>query len=421
MKQAEIVAAIASGEAQFTWLELQPGVEVMAWPARINGAFVAVSARTALACADALRGDDWVVSLTTTQVEDLIYERAVARPEPVTLNPAKVNIASDSAIADHSQKLLQRIGSTAQDGLLACGKNWVQTKKLAQHPGRAANYGFFSKSAPYPSETGAYKLWQPLSFAHNLDHYDYSQMLRLVRCRPGTVLPSYEGGVAATPSGPSVPSVPSVPPTPSSPASAFTPSDSQASVSVAQGTLGERCLIWCLEEARTHEHPDAARIAWYHAIAMRNGKALGITVGNFCASAQSRALVECALASDVRPHEPRAGAIELQQDATRLGNWRSAAEVRARKWAPRPGDLAIYNRSTPTEAWLRHVDRVIRVSDDGLQYENIGANEGGGNWHREWSLFSNPKLLGFVVYPGVPLTESERASADVMIPHDAVG
>jgi hypothetical protein len=407
MKQTEIVAAVSSGKAQFTWIELQPGLEVMAWPVRIDGTFVAVSAHTAQACADALSGGDWVVSLTTTEIEDLIYDRAALRPEPVTLNPTKVNIASDGAIAEHSQKLLQRFGAVSEGTLVACGKSWVQTKKLAQHPGRAANYGFFSKNAPYPSEKGNFKLWQPLSFAHNFEHYDYSQMLRLVRCKAGTALPSYEGDMTTT--ARSIPSEPSA------------AADSEASVSISQGTLGERCLIWCLEEARTHEHPDAARIAWYHAIAMRKGKALGITVGNFCASAQSRALVECAFDSDTRPHEPRAGAIELQQDATRLGNWRSVAEVRARKWSPRPGDLAIYDRSTPTVAWLRHVDRVIVVSDDGLQYENIGANEGGGNWHREWSLFSNPKLLGFVVYPGVPLTASERASANVAFPETAIG
>jgi len=407
MKQADIVAAVSSGEAQFTWVELEPGVEVMAWPARVSGTFVAVSARTAQACADALSSGDWVVSLTTTEIEDLIYERATVHPEPVTLNPAKVNIGSDAAIADHSQKLVQRIGATPEGTLVACGKSWVQTKKLAQHPGRAANYGFFSKSAPYPSEKGNFKLWQPLSFAHNFDHFDYSQMLRLVRCKAGTALPSYEGDIATT-ARPAAAEAPEAP-------------DQQASVSVSQGTLGERCLHWCLEEAQLHEHPDAARIAWYHAVAMRKGKALGITVGNFCASAQSRALVECAFEGDARPHEPRAGAIELQQDATRLGNWHSAAEVRARKWSPRPGDLAIYDRSTPAETWLRHVDRVIRVSDDGLQYENIGANEGGGNWHREWSPFSNPKLLGFVAYPGVPLTDSERASASIAFPDTAVG
>jgi hypothetical protein len=406
MKQADIVAAVKKGQAQFKWVELCPGIEVMAWPVRVNGAFVAVSAQTEMDCAEALSALDsaWIVSLTTPKIEDMIFEEATVRPEPVTINPAQSNIASDSAIADHSKRLLLRIGATtAEDTLVSCGKNWVQTAKLAQHPGRAANYGFFSKNAQFRSETGAHKLYQPLSFAHNLQHFDYSQMLRLVRRRSNVALPSYDPVTA-----PSLISTPTV-------------SEAQASMSVAQGTLGERCLHWCLEEAEAHRHPDAARIAWYHAVAVRNGKPFPIKVGNFCASAQSRALIECAIEGDVRPHEPRCGAIELQQDAIRLGKWHSAAEVRAHKWLPRPGDLAIYDRSTPTQSWLRHVDRVIRVLDGDLQYENIGANEGGGDWVREVTPFSKSNLLGFIAYPGVPLTEAERAVASVELPHDAVG
>jgi hypothetical protein len=411
MKQADIIAAVSGGQAEFKWVPLTPDVEVMAWPVRINDLFVGVSARTAQACAQALSRDGWLVSLTTPKIEDMIYESAAARPEPVTLNPQKVNIASDAAIAEHSAKLRARLGSTAENALVACGKNWVQTEKLRAHPGRAANYGFFSAGAPSLSENRKHKLWQPLSFAHNPDHFDYSQLLRLARRKPGVELPSYEA-----PSAEASAPAPVVPP----PSEA----DMQASSSIAHGTLGERCVAWCLEEAQTHERPDAERIAYYHAVAVRNGKPLGIKAGNFCASAQSRALVECLLLGDVKPHEPRAGAIELLSDALHGGRFHGAAEVRARKWLPRPGDLAIYDRSNPADpktSWLRHVDRVIRVSDDQTQYENIGANELGGAWRREWSPFSHPKLLGFVAYPGLPLTDAERAVASIALPVDAVG
>jgi len=411
MNQADIVAALTAGQGEFTWVSLAPDIEVMAWPARIAGVLVGVSARTPSACAAALSSDDWVVTLTTSMVEDMTYASAALRPEPVLFNPQKIDIASDAGITDHSQKLLALIGATSDRTLVACGKSWVQTNQLLQHPGRAANYGLFSIGAPYPSENGKYTLWQPLSFAHNQDHFDYSQLLRLVRRKPGTALPSYEAPA---------PDATAAMPADASPA----PADTQASLSVAQGTLGERCLTWCLTEALAHPHPDAARIAWYHAVAMRDGKPLGIKAGNYCASAQSRSMVECLLRGDVKPHEPRAAVVELQSDAVSRGFWHSTAEVRSNKWLPRPGDLAIYDRTNsadPSTSWQRHVNRVIRLSADNTQYEHLGANELGGAWGREWSHLSNAKLLGFIAYPGVPSTEVERASCGVVLAEGAVG
>jgi len=88
--------------------------------------------------------------------------------------------------------LLPRLAGAPRDALVACGKSWVLSNGLLGRPGFAANYGLFSATAPYRSATGAHRLWQPLSFAHDLDHWDYSQLLRLVRRRPGTPLPSYD-------------------------------------------------------------------------------------------------------------------------------------------------------------------------------------------------------------------------------------
>ncbi len=407
MKQSQILEAITTPQAAFRWVPLQGDVEVMAWPVRIDGQFIAVSARTADACAARLSSDGWVVSLTTPKIEDLIWEHAASRPEPVLLNPSKVNIASDAAIKDHSTRLQARLASIAEDALVACGKSWVLSNGLLDRPGRAANYGLFSTSAPHRSATGAYRLWQPLSFAHNLDHFDYSQMLRLARRRTGTALPSYDQPLRILGLSPDTAAPEPDAPEPS-----------------AVGTLGERCLAWCLEEAATHRQPTPERIAWYHAVAVRNGKPLGITKGNHCASAQSRALVECLLQQEVKPHEPRAGAVELQRDAVQLGRWRSIAEVHGGRWLPRAGDLAIYNRADPARpetSWMRHVDRVIRVSEDGTKYENIGANEIAGAWNREWTAFGHSRLLGFVEYPGFPASASERALAEVALEEGASG
>jgi|GEM_PF-2292952 len=416
MKQSEIVAAVESGQATWKWVPLVDGLEVMAWPVRVNGVLVAVTARTASACAAALSRGGWIASLTTPKVEDRVFESAALRPEPVLLNPQRINIASDKAIEEHSARLLARFGSAAEDALVVAGKSWVLSNGLLDRPGRAANYGLFSSNAPHRSATGAFHVWQPLSFAHNLDHSDYSQLLRLVRRRPGVSLPSYDqplrifelAGIAAP-----------LPPSPAGPVVS-----EPSTEGVALGTLGERCLAWCLEEALEHRQPSADRIAWYHAVAVRNGKPLGIKIGNHCASAQSRALMECVLPGEVKPHEPRAAAKELRDDAAALGRWRPVTEVRAGKWQPRPGDLAIYTRANPADpktAWQRHVDRVIRVSDDGSRYENIGANEVAGAWNREWTFFEHNRLLGFVEYSGIPLSELERADDRVVLADEDLG
>ncbi|MBN1608033.1 MAG: hypothetical protein JW940_15470 [Polyangiaceae bacterium] len=71
MKQSEVLEAIRHGRAAMGWVALGEGLEVMARPARVGDLLVAVSARTAQQCAEALSTAEWVVSLTTPKVEDL--------------------------------------------------------------------------------------------------------------------------------------------------------------------------------------------------------------------------------------------------------------------------------------------------------------------------------------------------------------
>lgn len=421
MKQTDIVEAVRSAEARFTWIPLLEGIEVMARPVRIGDLFVGVSARTAARCAERLSGAGWTVSLTTPKIEDLIYEQAAVRPQPVLLNPQKLNIASSQAIELHSSQLSERLRGVAEDALVACGKSWVLSNGLLARPGRAANYGLFSPNAPHRSANGRYRLWQPLGFAHNFEHWDYSQLLRLVRRRPQRSLPAYDEPLRILDLGAADPVL-------AAERDSADPADSGGAdgepTPVAQGTLGERCLAWCLREAELHRQPSAERIAWYHAVAVRNGKPLGIRAGNHCASAQSRGLVECILPGEVKPHEPRAAAIELASDAMACGRFRSIKEARAGVWLPRPGDLAIYDRSRPGlphTAWQRHVDRVIRISRDRSRFENVGANEVNGAWRIEWTTFDHERLLGFIEYPGIPLTPAERAQAEVTLNDEDAG
>jgi hypothetical protein len=198
VNQQDIVALVANRAAEWNWVPLAPGLEVMAWPVMAGDYFVAVSARTASACAVALCRNGWLCSLTTPQVEDWIYERAVLCPAPVVLDPQRFDVASPSAVAKHSCKLRRRLMFARQSALVACGKSWVLCNGLLSRPGHAATYGQFSPNAPFRSATGAYPVWQPLSFAHDLDYWDYSQLLRLVRRRPGTRLPSYDTPLRVT-------------------------------------------------------------------------------------------------------------------------------------------------------------------------------------------------------------------------------
>jgi hypothetical protein len=192
VNQLELISLVLNGAAQWTWVPLARDLEVMAWPARVGDVFVAVSARTASACAAALSHNGWITSLSTARLEDEIYERAVLCPAPILLDLRQHGPTSPEAVIRHSRQLLGRVSLAPRSALVACGKSWVLDNALLDHPGQAAMYGLFAPSAPFRSVTGAHPLWQPLSFERDLDYWDYSQLLRLVRRRPGVPLPSYD-------------------------------------------------------------------------------------------------------------------------------------------------------------------------------------------------------------------------------------
>jgi hypothetical protein len=49
MNQLDIVSLVANRVAEWTWVPLAPGLEVMAWPVMVGDLFVGVSARSASA------------------------------------------------------------------------------------------------------------------------------------------------------------------------------------------------------------------------------------------------------------------------------------------------------------------------------------------------------------------------------------
>lgn len=136
---------------------------------------VNVTHRTAQQIADVLG-----YALPTTKISDLAFMQASVVILPCTQKP-DMWMAHTARMVQHSNAVTSNIYGRV--GLVApVGKDWVLTNKLVGKPHLAANYGWHVNTAPFVGPGGAH-VYQPLGLAHNLDHVDYSQVLRLVnRC-----------------------------------------------------------------------------------------------------------------------------------------------------------------------------------------------------------------------------------------------
>lgn len=418
MKQADIIQAVRDGRAQVPPLVLvTPHVAVWVDALKIDGVRVGVSARTAQQVADLLG-----LSLTTPEVEDAVALFASVRIPAKTFSPSTHDISSDETEREHSAAVDRAIadaGIPAGSVVSTVGKAWVLTAGYDKHPGKAANYGWHSPDARSKGVTGrAGNVWQPLAWAHNLDHHDYSQTLRL--CLHDGTLPG-SGGILRLPGVERLAMVVDPP--------AFglegQPPETEQVPAPAGKTFGELCVEVAMAEMKAEPRSSPATIAKYHSIAVRNGKLLGIKTGNHCASAASWcALMACREMNPKPeiPHQPRAAAKELMADAIAGGHWLSRAAVLAGQARVGIGDLAIYDRSVkgrPETAWYGHVDRVTRVLD-AAHYEAIGANEYLGAWRVDVNRFDYDRLLGFVSY-AQPGSGSPGPVQPVLCPFDGCG
>ncbi len=183
--------------------------------------------------------------------------------------------------------------------------------------------------------------------------------------------------------------------------------------------LGLRALAWSeaeLARGAAEDPPGSnggAAIASYFAGARRRGTEalLGVSSGNWCAAGASAATYASLLPGETAPHGWRAAVVELVDDAKAAGAWLPVEDARA-GWSPGAGDLVIYDRSDPAipdSSWWRHVNRIRDWRGDGT-FETIGANE-----NDRWSIgehsLDEPKILGFVMYPGSGARKSIGGSA----------
>lgn len=118
-------------------------------------------------------------TLPTSLIVDLIHHQAVAKVPPCLRSIT----SRTSAMLEQDECVSRRLREAAptwtgaEGAASTLGKDWVLTNRLLEQPGKrkAANYGWFDAHAP----NGV--LWQPVGLAHNDEHVDYSQLLRLVR------------------------------------------------------------------------------------------------------------------------------------------------------------------------------------------------------------------------------------------------
>jgi hypothetical protein len=187
--QDDLIARVRAGEYELEWQALPgySGVEASRDALRIEGVRVPVSARTLDAICVLLEATP-----TTPLIEDVIYDNATVRIAPATFNTADPEAVWRFNQAIDLQLDAQLRGSPLGGFVSDVGKSWVISNLSLDHRGRAINYGLHSPSAPYRSVNGKSKVWQQPSWAHNPDHWDYSQTARLCRLASGVELPSLE-------------------------------------------------------------------------------------------------------------------------------------------------------------------------------------------------------------------------------------
>lgn len=418
-REAKILQAVVGGNFDpIVWTPIGVGIDegadlliqVATDALTIDGIRVNVTMTTMQQLVDVLGH-----AFPTSKISDLIYQHAEVINRASTQTPDS-KMAYTSRTIKHSQAVDSKIDS--KSGMPSTvGKDWVLSNALVGKPDKSANYGWHDRSAPYTSP-GGIKLWQTLGIRHNRRHVDYSQVVRLVsrHCLlngepydlmdilqdPNLAhLVSYEGVLQLG----RMPGVPVY----MSPANLTPP--------VAEGTLGERCVEWCLQHLGHTEQPPGSNDSplirkWLAPCARGYGDdriVLGISKMNWCAALQCFAMQACLTKDDEIPHDYRAGVVELVEDTYPgrdglmpfAGRYIPIELTRNGKFKPSVGDLAIFDRSQdgkPETSWWRHVNRVIAYHELEKTFQAVGGNQGQKVSVSEHHI-DHHKLLGWIRYP----------------------
>jgi hypothetical protein len=164
-----LTAPIVWAEVVVEWRGHRGRLRVSADALRIGNAEdslrVTVNAETAQWIADHLE-----TCLPPTKICDLVWEQAIVRVSPCLQTP-DAEMAHTHRMVRHSREVDEKV--RCRCGLIEnVGKHWVLSNQLAGRPNQAANYGWFKADGTR---------WQNLGLAHDNQHVDYSQVVRLVR------------------------------------------------------------------------------------------------------------------------------------------------------------------------------------------------------------------------------------------------
>lgn len=138
--------------------------------------------------------------LLTPKIIDLIYINAKVKFDSiVNSGPSAYTIVAIININDIHEMIEDKIESIGDDGtgIVECvGKYWcliedLNSKGMVQGDYCACNYGWLAKSASGPGVTPGTQCWQRPGFAHNKQHWDPSQTIRLMH--PKAVLEHPDG------------------------------------------------------------------------------------------------------------------------------------------------------------------------------------------------------------------------------------
>jgi hypothetical protein len=185
-REEAILEAVGAGKiAPITWVEVRSkhgehsttlfvSADALRVGDETSSIRINATARTTQRIADLL---DCV--LPTPKICDLIWEQATVRISPCLQTPDKA-MGNTSRMVQHHEAIEKKVAGRA--GLIEnIGKHWVLSNRLANTKDLSANYGWYDKGAAHAA--GAHRLWQPVGLKHNLDHVDYSQVVRLVKRR----------------------------------------------------------------------------------------------------------------------------------------------------------------------------------------------------------------------------------------------
>jgi len=164
--------------------------------------------------------------------------------------------------------------------------------------------------------------------------------------------------------------------------------------------LGARALgkaLGELDSGSAEEPPGSGggpRVAEYFRGCVRAGAPLSQHHGDWNAAGCCWAAFAAAMEGERLPHEWRADAREIWEDAEALGVAIPITRVRSRIWRARVGDLALFH--TPVGGW--RVGRIELPPDVEGRYSTVEA-ACSGRWGREERRLTDVDLVGFVEYP----------------------